>query len=661
MINHRVTAERDLHAAASKPLKAMQTRVENEPNVASSIITGLLSGNGTIPFDRMTKTTTVEELLALADNEALVQCIDLFEKLIRNPVKGEEVENQKSVDANRHTLADLVLTTVKSQIKDQSALEGLSDPDSWLRKALNTLVILAYFVPQTGAPVDAVSLPPISDEGRKMFQSRLSSCLEHIFSKSDDASQWPVCVVDYIKSTSKSSGSYQLAVQVDDRVAKSIRNAHSTLSKIHKEEKAGSQALAAALRAFKILHSFTLIQVYSADADAASMLDELQICYTTLTSGSGEDSQPFALLVEVLLSFLSKPPALYKKLAEQVFPAFTAGIDEETLLSLLDILAKTESLAGQQEIFDQEDEAEEDGEEDESLEFDVNDVDSDVEMVEASEPESGSNEDESEDDDEADEEELQKFEAMLANTLKTTLLNGDADAAEDTSDGEDMDDDQMMALEPHLSKIFQQRSALSNTSKRKEKEMAREMMINFKNRVLDLLVIYVKREYANPLALKLVQPLLQLMRTTSSDQVATKATEVIHHYFNACSKAKTFPSIPQSGTEELFQILQDVHEEVKQGASKSIAKMHGYACSRASTFLAKVLVTSDMDHYGRIADVYAKTQKAWFENDKMPLQTTFFTEWVSWSNVTRGSDGNEKTSGKNKGKKGKKGKGGLNK
>ncbi|KAF2421861.1 hypothetical protein EJ08DRAFT_490206 [Tothia fuscella] len=632
LINQRVESERGLHEAALEPLKKIRARVHKEPQLAAVVVESLLSGDGTIAFDRMTKSKTVEEVMGSANGDAFVEILRVLTQLIRSALTDE----QKTADSHRQILADLILSAVKTHITDQAAVEGLSDPESWLNQALNTLALFGYFAPKKTATSDTVPLPPLTESSRKMFQARLSSCLAHIFTKVDDASPWPLSVVININSQANSSPSYRLTLEMDDLVSQSINKAHKILGSIEEGALESTSKEKAAMRAFKLLYAFTLLEVYGGNADAVSMLDDLQTCHDSLTSSSSEDSQPFTLLVELLLSFLSKPGTLYKRLAEQTFPAFTAEMDEDTLLSLLDILTKSESLTGQQEIFDEDQDVEEEQEEQEGDSASENDDASDVEMLDGGSDESGEEESTDAGEDEADDEELQKFDAMLAKTLMTKLPNGNIapndSEDEDTSDGEDMDDDQMMALEPHLAKIFQQRQSLSNRTRKKENKNAKETMINFKNRVLGLLVIYVKREYRNPLALKLLQPLLQLMRTTTSqDNVAKNANEVMHQYYSACTKNKTLPFINSDEAEGVWEMLREVHDEVKKEGSK----VHGAACSRASLFIVKLLVSSDKAHYVKAVEIYAKTQNEWFMQSKLVIQPTFFTEWISWSNELR--------------------------
>lgn len=95
------------------------------------------------------------------------------------------------------------------------------------------------------------------------------------------------------------------------------------------------------MAAFKLLYSLTLMQVYNGDADAVSMLDELEFC-TTKFLGDKETKKEDAgdasdALVEILLSFASKQSQLFRRMSEQVFGAFATQITENGLESLISV------------------------------------------------------------------------------------------------------------------------------------------------------------------------------------------------------------------------------------------------------------------------------------------------------------------------------------
>lgn len=84
----------------------------------------------------------------------------------------------------------------------------------------------------------------------------------------------------------------------------------------------------------------TLLQVYNGDADAVSMLDELQFCYSKFLGdekSNDETSDASDTLVEILLSFASKQSQLFRRMSEQVFSAFADKVTATGLESLTSV------------------------------------------------------------------------------------------------------------------------------------------------------------------------------------------------------------------------------------------------------------------------------------------------------------------------------------
>jgi len=643
--------ERYLHDAAKTPLEVIRARVKKEPDLAAAMLSGLICQNGAINFDHITKSKTVDSVLSTASPPALVKIVSQFRGMILHP----DTEDQQVADSQRRMLADVLVSAVRSCNKQQA---DATDPDAakeWLEQLLLVFVEFAYSVPDSAAREDTVPRPPVSDASRAMFQSRLSSSLAHILSvRLDEEITLPYAVVSALHSRVESSGTSKLSLQANKQVWKTLKRAHKTLGKVASQvrelwtvsldhelicqERAANEKQKPTFRAFKLLYSITILQVYNADPDAVSVLDELDECYASVAQHTGAQAHAFDLLIEVILGSVAKPSALFRKLAEQVFTTFASEVTAQSLQSMIDILSKKESLAGQQDLFDQ---AGEDGEEDdENSDEEV----SDVEILDGSpaastedESSSGGEEGASEDgqesdgsldehDDQEDDEETRKFDALLAQALKTSQPNGTASGDEESSDDEDMDDEQMMALDPHLEKILGERK--KTTSKRKDSQDAKETVINFKNRVLDLLSIYVKQQHTNTLAMDLILPLLLLVRSSTSQQVAQKAFNLLKQYFDAC-KGKDMPT--PTGLDATWKLLRDIHGE----GMRDGPKFHGAACSRSSLFVVKTLVYIDRNNYDRAVDIYSDTQKQWFRNPKSKVQPALFSDWINWSISTR--------------------------
>lgn len=390
----------------------------------------------------------------------------------------------------------------------------------------------------------------------------------------------------------------------------------------------------ASIQAFRLVYSLTILQVYNGDADAVSMLDELAFCYSKFwgdkKSKKEDRSDASNALVEILLSFASKPSKLFRRMSEQVFGVFADQITADGLQSLISVIEVKENLAGQQEMFDQQDD---DEDEDEEME-DADSLDSDVEVVDADEDDSDADsdsdeedEDDEEEEDEEDEEELAAFDAKLAEALGTSHPNDDDDSSSDA----DMNDDEMEAVDEMLVKVFKARQQA--TTKKKDKQDAKETMTNFKNRVLDLLEIYVKKCHTSVLALDLILPLLRLTRKSSVKQISQRASEVLREYTRLC-KGNAIPSLSTDNADEeeedtiepVWDLLRAIHKE----AMISGPAAHSSSASQTSIFLVKVLVAQDRQNISRIVDIYAETRKAQMLSNKCHVQPGFFTDWNNW-------------------------------
>ncbi|KAH9869412.1 hypothetical protein IAQ61_006618 [Plenodomus lingam] len=378
-----------------------------------------------------------------------------------------------------------------------------------------------------------------------------------------------------------------------------------------------------AAEGFVLLYALTLLQVYNGEGDAVMMLDDLDASRKAMSKKkadpSSEDQDAF---VEIVLSFLGNPRTLYRRIGGEAFAIFSSEVSADGIQSLTDILDTEENLEGQKELFNQGDE---DAEEKHSS--DESDDGSDVEMIDGSgESDDESSDDEEDDDDDSeDDAELTQFNRMLAITLQTEQPNLNGDASEESAEESSMDDEQMMALDPHLSKIFQQRSQV--TSKQKERKDAKQNVVQFKLRVLDLLAIYLEKQYSNVLTLDVLLPVLRQTRASASSQTADKAAKMLRTFFDSRTKHKAPLPRPEE-VEPVWELLKAIHEEAKLGGG---AKRHADACSNASLFVGKVLVGLDRSHYAGVVDVYAETQKKWFLDKKSRLQPVLFTQFQNWS------------------------------
>ncbi|KAK4548848.1 hypothetical protein LTR36_008621 [Oleoguttula mirabilis] len=620
IVNQRAEPGRYLYEAAKLPLNLVISRSKQEPAAAAQLFEVLVAQG---VFDQNTKTKTIESILHQADTEALSEIVSTVSAQISRPA----IESESQSEGRRRALADMLLSLVRARrepallFTDEASTGSVSGLTIWLETLMRVLVEFGYCKP-TLQPS-----PALSEGSRAVFRARLMSCLGLLMDQPpNDAVKASAFVAAELEATN-----IRFYRPISDQASQALSSAKES------RDEMTSQKDSAALLGYKMLFDLSMLQVYNEEADSIEALQDLGATFQAAQAGS----ESATMLIELLLSFISKPSVLFRKLAEQVFSAFAGELTSESLQSLLDILQQKESLSGQQALFgqdgdDEADSEDDDGEDEDDVDaIDVDDM-SDVELVNGEETNSaepatsgeseddsdGSSDAESGDDDVEGEDEEAIFDRKLADALGTAGMDEDSD-----EDGSDMDDEQMLALEPHLATIFSERK--KDSGKKQDNKDAKENIVNFKNRVLDLLSIYVKGQYANVLAMDLVLPLTMLVRSTTSKPVAEKAFAVLKQYFEACNKHKTHPRPDEH--EACLEVLAALHTEMALGGSK----LHANACSRSSLFLSKVLVALDQGHYKRIAGMYADLQSEWYSDPKSRVQGSVFTEWTSWSLATR--------------------------
>ncbi len=327
LMNQLASAERYLHRTAERAKVSILARARSSPNVRLLILTALLmEPYGDLNFDKMTKTKTVESLLAHIDDSTLKQMIPIYEVLILRP----GVQDDKAATLTRIAVADQLVSAVRNLPAEDMEHDSESlSLAGVVPMVLSLLVKYAYFdlddVPegQNNKPS-----PPISQASRHMFRSRISSCLTHLTAQFRDPGLIPYHLMLVIRSREEGSESGGLLLAVDDTVRDVIKTTRKRLKEITLEVAKTPQDSPKGqyLRSLRLLYSLTFLQVYNEDAEAVSMLEELNDM-ENVQEGS-------ATLVEVLLSFSSKPSQLFRRLTQQVFTACASLIDVVGLQSM---------------------------------------------------------------------------------------------------------------------------------------------------------------------------------------------------------------------------------------------------------------------------------------------------------------------------------------
>jgi DNA polymerase phi len=245
--------------------------------------------------------------------------------------------------------------------------------------------------------------------------------------------------------------------------------------------------------------------------------------------------------------------------------------------------------------------------------------------VEGEEEDSSSGSESFGDVDIGDDDEDEEIDVELRNKLEAALkasgigaVEGESDeededdSADDTEEDEElMDDDQMMAIDEQLAKIFSERA---KEKKGKDTNAQREAT-HFKNRVLDLLDIYMRKHPEHRLVPRLIVPLINLIVTSGSDetQLKDKAKGILR---SRICKAKEFP--PEVNADEAAELLKSLHLQARKAHGVDNIELLGLT----SIYAVKLLIQADQKE--AVATAYRESLQDFLTRKNSSLNSQFF-------------------------------------
>jgi DNA polymerase phi len=636
IINALKGDDRYLQRTAHKAMQSFQMRVEAEPEATATLLEDLLRATNFVDFDKLTKTKTMEKLLGSDAQLSVAKILGDMHHLIGTEIVEDAAARRRQLIL----LQGRFFTQWMSRPENvQPTPKNVPNPASPLilsyappLEVLRSWIEVAYFTAQEQDPA-------FSDETRGVAKAKLSTHLEQTLKAGALGKEMLRAAIGEINEREKNGE--QSVIAFAPAVKSIIDHGWQRFESLGVFSDSSGDIESADFdgkntpfrEGLLLLYCLTLFQVYNGDAEAVEILEDLITYHEQYEAQSIQNDSQTAedqsdALIEILLSFASKPSKFLRRMINIIFEGFAPQVTSKGLESLLRILATKESVEGQQEMFDAADEDANSQDEDEEDASDVEMVDSDVEVVSVS----SSSESDSEDDEadtgteDSEDEELAAFDAKLAAALGTRKLTNGATEGDDSSSTSgasdtDMDDDQMLTLDQKLAEVFRARQ--QETSKKQTKKDARETIINFKNRILDLLDIYLKAEPLASQSLYLLPlPLLTLARRTKTKQLADRACTILNDYCKRC-KGVNVPACTDHVAG--LELLRSLHAEAATGASNA----HANAASHASILVVKSLVNSGVG-IGEVVDVYALTQKRMLTERKWKVQAGLFTDWNNW-------------------------------
>lgn len=598
--------DRYLRKSTHSALQALEKRFKSaqwshESQASAECLKNLTTATKFIDFDSATKTKVVATLLEAGKSKQLWSTLSNMQGSLPEDDRVKRLRSLISLESK--LLTSCLRYADEANVRESVATEMLT---SWLQNvSTQPEDVQPYLRDRIAASLEQAL--KAGSAGRRVFKSAL--IFENLKMRISDED-----INDTLQKAEK-------RLRKLDRMARKQVTEDNELS-VHSKKPTTTSLI----EGFQLLYSLVAFDIYNGEQESVEIMqDLLGIDIPAL----GQGTQSTDALVEILLSFSSRPSKFLRTLTPIIFESLASGLTEEGLQSLTRILSAKENTQGQREMFEGADEVmangSESGHSDDSdeLDSDVEVIDADTDMDDDAEQSESDDESLSQTDEPQDgDDELAAFDAALASALGT---------AADEQDGEsdsDMDDEQMMELDNKLTEVFKARKEA--TSKKRDRKDAKENVVNFKNRVLDLLEVYIKHEHHSPHVTGLILPLLRTMRTTQTKQIAERSNKAIKDLCSRCKGQQNIPVVGAGAVDEVMAALDSVHKEACMDASN----MHAAAASQVSILLVKVAVKSGVA-ISRIIQLYGQTLTLMMTDPKCKVQPSFFSDWNTWCTSAR--------------------------
>ncbi|KAJ4480701.1 DNA polymerase phi-domain-containing protein [Lentinula edodes] len=561
-INHLSKQDRYLHKAAKQTVAEIQTFVQRNPKLGFALILQLTGVHGSQQFDKITKTKTLESIISTMDVDDIKQYI----AHLLNQANDSEVEVE-IINARRRWIIDQLSALIRNG--------SIAKTGEWVETVLDWFVVNGLYVVKKKSEksrfigLRQIPKPQFSDELRQACRDKLLSCLadltNHIMTiESDnakvkvagvaaDGELWVTKVLSTIEELKQEKHVSSIAeIDKEEEVLRAkVREVVAKLEKVsgnQQEAASGTQLLLVASlvqqSCSEEVVSLETIELCTNAATREFSLDKVKKKKTKkgrpsasapIDEADSDDGgpEPIDAIVDTIIGFMEESTAYMRTIGNQVFSLISGQVKISTIDLILTQL-ETRDPAAEDEEIDEDEEMDEDEDEDEE--------------GEDAEGRSQSSNDDEEDDENEDSDNEEVDEELRQRILEALSVNGIKAANEDDEDSEEeeyMDDDQMMAIDEHLAEVF--RSRVNEKKASKDLDAQREAT-HFKNRVLDLIDIFMKKQPSSPLIIRLIIPLVDLITrsTTDEKQLSDKARGIAR---SRIGKAKEIASAEEQKVE----------------------------------------------------------------------------------------------------------------
>ncbi|KAI0086629.1 DNA polymerase phi-domain-containing protein [Irpex rosettiformis] len=653
-INHLSNSDRYLHKAAKQVANDIQVAVKKNPTLGFTFILQLTGVHGSQQFDRLTKTKTVETILTSMTQDGIQSYIEYLLKQVND--EHPHTSDVQALNARRAWIVDQLAALVRNG--------AIPKDDRWVQTILDWFVVHGLFSIKKNDKSSSLALhnapsPVFSDELRKLCRERLLSSLAELTThtslvKIDDKTSkvaavasdgefWVSKVLASIEKLEKDTKHVSLLAEIDDDDEDEVvlrsraRELIGRLKHITDERRE-------AARGTGLLLAATLLNRYcAADEEESDDNDALESCIdgasrmfpeeestaskkkkdkkqnklvaTAAASRSGPDltdaeddvPEPVDILVDTVIGFLEEATAYMRAVANQVFSLLSESVRESTIdliLAQLERRAPDELLEeGEDHEMAGEGEGNTEGEDEEENEEDGDEDEEEEEEV-------------VEDDEEIDVEEDPELRRKIEEALRVNGIQAATGESDDESDEELMDDDQMMAIDEQLAAVFR---AQANEKRLGKGVDAQREATHYKNRVLDLLDTFIKKQPTSPLIPRLILPLVDLIVNAGTDekQLSDKATGILR---SRIGKSKDTASSVDG--EQVSGILREIHSRARKASTGDIVT----TLAQCSVYLSRALLHAQVQQ--PVLDAYRESLVDFVTRKASRLNTAFFHEFI---------------------------------
>ncbi|KAG5310642.1 DPO5 polymerase, partial [Acromyrmex insinuator] len=461
----------------------------------------------------------------------------------------------------------------------------------------------------------------VSDVGIELaqqFKDSFYRALDYKLPKLDNARNLLSALVHNLDSKLQSN-MIRLRSPLNDAAADAWKKVTDLIEKLEKNTK-HSEAL-------PIFHTMNLhmgLQLFSDPEMAIMSINELQCCYERLSKKSKkhkklnntvteEEPEWVEVVVDLLLSLLSKNDHLFRSLVGCVFPHICSYLTPSAvhqILAVLDIKNTQKTLTTKQNDDDDSSgiESESDNEEDEEEESVSND-----EVLSKSESESDSSKNEDEDEDET-----------MTDKLRIALHQALGDAAMKTDDEDidvdEIDEEEGKRLDKSLAAAF--KAFRENQQARSKKQgKTSQALMHFRARVIDLLQIYLETSPSMAITLDMIVPLFALLEFCIKDPHQESLAYRIRACLKKLSTVKKFKDTTNVDETLLTTVLKALIEKGERSAS--VCQELNDKLAECCTFLVRCAQQANLSTEN-IVEIYGKNLTAFFKQRDCVLSHMLF-------------------------------------